>query len=419
MKTENLIKAICVLLLICSFGALFSCEKQDEEPDYDENQRIDIITEEVKYTDSFIANAAERYARIATALAESSLDVGLNNNQKELFVTDFKENILPVLYRIKIYESELDAILLSAENYLNDTDTIDVNLLFAFYEIFISTIGSDKSGLLAYELSLHTVDMRAKDANEKYATYGYSWYLEDAERCSELYTKLYELGEEKFVYAISVSSSVTSLVLSKDDEQEESAFTLTDEEFLFILDSQGQHFKSNSLTDSEWKIFGSLVSELIPKRATDLISTLFYSLKNEEYFIRAFQAMPEAVSLYASVSSALKNGGDFSLGADSNKNAASLISALLDCEGDIRLLDTALSEYAECNSERVKEAILAHCSAEEADAFFKEYEPIGVDELIHRLKEANASDSADLLLNNAIISYLCGISPYISYAIFC
>ena len=420
MKNKIIIKAVSLLLALCSLSGITACKKDDTQ-DYDENCHVEIITEEVKYSDAFIESASQKYLNIASAIAELSYGVAPDEELKEALASDFKSTLIPIFYRVKIYEEELDSILTKTEEYLTNNDnSLNPGFIFEFYQALVSVLNSEKSGALAYELALFTVNSNADEAKERYERYGFSWYLEDYNKYTDLYQSLVTLGRTKFVGAISVSSSITSLILGKTELSGNDILDITSSEFLFILDSQGQHFKDNSLTSEEWQVFGALISDFIPTKASDIYSSLLYALKKDDYITKAFAAMPEVVSLYASVAAKLKEEGIFRTDAAEQEQTAALISALLDCEEDIKKLDSSLSRYAKLDSARVKSAVEEYASREMLDSFFENTPPIGCDKLIAELKSIgdNPADTSSAMLKNTLASYICAYAPYLSYVIF-
>lgn len=419
MKRKITVKLICALLIfIFAFNAV-ACEKKEEEPTFDENQRLEIVTENIKYSDTFIKSAHERYNKIAISIAESYLDMNLFESQKKLIDEEFNKTVLPMAYRIKIYESEFDTLLTSIEEYINlESTSKDFTVLFSLYEKCLYTLGSKRSGQIAYELSLKSIKSRADKALQKYEQYGNSWHLDDALRCSQLYEDLEKLGNEKFVNALSMSTFIASTTSAVSGKFEESAFLLSDAELLFILNRQGMIFKEQCPTAKEWTVFGSLISEMIPTMPNSLNSSVLYALKKDGYFMDAAKAMPELISFYAATAAAMKNDAAFSLEGTKEEKERAIIRAILASEEEMRKLDIALAAYAKTDSERLKNNVTQYTDKETLELFLNSHLTIDCDGLINSLKELLSSTDTSKSASDIVFSYLRGFSPYLAFTIF-
>ena len=413
MKKSAFTRLLSALLIFIFIFSLVSCNGGENEIKYDPDRHLEIIKEDVTYSDAFIENANRRFTNIAVIIAEAYLDINLNDTQKQSISENFNTTLLPILYRIRIYEDELERLLSSAEENITKTEIISP---FSLYESALYSIGSKRSGILFLEISLMIIKNKETTARERYEQYGSERYLKDAEKYAALTASLTEMGEEKFINAFSAATFITSTAFSLNIKTEENAFLLEDAELLFLLDRQAKIFNENTLTDAEWQIIGALINELIPINATGLSYATLYALKNDGYFKSLTRIMPSALSLYASAAASLKEDAKFSLEAEERENEKAIISALLKSENEIRALDKALTDYAKTNSERLKAAVLANADQEAIEAFIKTYEPIGCDALLSILKEAEENENA--ITEDIFISYLTGFSPYIAFVLF-
>jgi len=353
MKKKIIGKALYTLLIFIFLLALASCDRNNNEITYDENQRLEIEKEPIKYSDDFIEKANLRFTKSIVSLTESHLEMQLSDTQKKSISEQFSTTLIPIFYRIRIYEKELDLLLTGIEEYINK-DNESGSPLYILYEQCLYTIGSERSGMLVYDLCLKKIEDKAKTAEARYEAYGYSWYLEEADRCNMISSELKDMGEKKFVNALTMTAFIASTASNIRAETNENAFLLTDAELLFILDRQGTLFESQCPSDSEWQTLGALITELIPTRSSDLGTATVYALKNDAYFNSLMRVMPDVFSLYASVAKTLKEDALFSLEGTPEEQNKAILLALVASEAKIRELDTALSTYAKTDSERLK-----------------------------------------------------------------
>lgn len=413
MKKSIITRLLSALLIVIFIFSLVSCNSEKNEITYDKDRHLEVIEEEVVYSESFIENANIRFTNLIILITESYLDINLKDAQKQSISENFTKTLLPIFYRIKIQEDELLRLLSSAEENITKNEVISP---FALYESALYNLGSRRSGMLFFEISLMTVKDKEATARERYEQYGYKSYLDDAQRCAALSASLSALGEEKFVDAISAAAFISSTAFSLNQKTEENAFLLEDAELLFLLDRQAKIFNENTLTDAEWQTVGALINELIPVNSSGLKYATLYALKNDGYFNNLPKVMPYFLSLYASVAASLKEDARFSLEGESEENRKAIISAFLKSESDIRAFDSALTQYAKTDSKRLESAVTANADIETLNAFINTYEPIDCEELLSFTKEALEDESYDM--ESLFISYLSGFSPYIAFVLF-
>lgn len=431
MKRTNIFKIGCILLSFIFILGLFSCNKGESNIEYDKNRRIEILEKELDYTSEDITYANHKFTKIGVSI--------FGNGFEERISNEFDLTIIPMIYRIKIYKSELDAIFTELEKYTATEETItDEPLFISVYNICRYVLGAEKAGRICYTASARILEVRINTALERYDKLGYDFYKTEAERCSALKESLSLMGENKFINALSMSTTLSALVRSIGTEVTESAFLLSDKELLFLLERQTEVLEKNCLTEEEWEIFGGLFSELLGVSRltpTGLGSSIIYALKNythtdiydksspetlytATFYARAMRVMPKIISLLAEVSKELKKDGSFSLEDTSDKKLTALVRAFSECEDDIRALDTALNDYARIDSEYLKSATESNSDAEALKAFINSHAPVSCDELINELNEfAEDCTVTNEQIYELALSYVFGFSPYIAFAL--
>ena len=392
--------------------SLFSCYKTEAE--YDPSLRIEIEAGEIAYSEEFLENANERFANIVTYLLESYLGSTLSEARKEALSAAFSSEAAPLFIKAGIYESEAAALLSEAEKCVSPKDEggLSSSILFSLYECSLYTVGSLRSGRLAYFAAERFLSDRIAMAEKRYEQYGMSWYLADAERLKETAAAIREMGEGKFSSAVSILFFTFSLANQAGaEENKESAFALREEQLLSLLARQGAFFEAQGIGEADFSAIGALISEMIPDRPVSLASALSYALKNENYFSEAARALPSLVCLYADVAAALSSSG-------TDINGAAIARALLENEESFRASLEKIERYAMTATERERAALLSYVSEEALSAFSLAYPAMDADALIERIGRFASEGGSDEALLADFISYLNFVMPYIAFAAF-
>ena len=411
MKAKKETRIFCVLLIFSLLFGLCSCYKTEEE--YDPSLRLEIEAGEIVYGEEFLENANARFANIVVYLLESYLGSTLSEARKEALSTAFSSEAAPLFMKAGIYESEVSAILSEAEKcvMLSAAEGFSSALLFSLYECSLYTVGSLRSGRLAYFAAERFLSDRIAMAEKRYEQYGMSWYLADAERLKETAAAIREMGEGRFSSAVSILFFTFSLANQAGaEENKESAFALREEQLLSLLARQGAFFEAQGIEEADFSAIGALISEMIPDRPVSLTSALSYALKNENYFSEAARVLPSLVCLYADVAAALSSETDI--------NGAAIARALLENEEGLRASLEKIERYAMTASERERAALLSYVSEEMLSAFSSAYPAMDADALIEKIgRLAAEGGSADALFAD-FISYLNFVMPYIAFVAF-
>ena len=369
MRKTNAFNIGCILLLLILSIGLVACEKESA-PKYDESIRLEIIDKAVEYTSDDLISANGRFTKIGVSL--------FGERYEERISDEFDTTVIPMLYRIKIYKNELSAVFDEIEKHIEETNT-DKPTFLTFYDICQYILGTERAGQVCYSTSIRILEKRTENALNNYDKLGYEFYKETAERCNALKDSIVCMGEGKFANALSMTSIVISLSACINAEIQESAFSLSDAEILFLLEKTANSFEEKQLTDDEWEIFGGWFSEILGiTRLTpsddDINKNTLYALKNYTfsevydesdpntlykmyYFSSAMRAMPRVISLYVDLARNLKADGTFSFDSTKDERRDALLSALSKCEISIRELDSALNEYAKIDDGYLKSKI--------------------------------------------------------------
>ena len=433
MKKALIFKVFGALLLFIFTMCFTACKKQDDAPSYDENKRLEITEVKTEFNEEFLTESSVRFTRIASSLTKTY--VGISFSDKDLANT-FNSTLVPILYRVNIYPEELDEIFDMLDDYTSSDVKTDKPMVLSVYEICLYVLGSEKSGHLAYEVSLAALNHRINTYTNRLNSSGISFYKSWIARCTALYNDVEAMGKTKFTDALSMTTTIFATSSSIKAEVTENAFLLTDEALLFILEREGEMLRAKCLTEEEWQAFGGLVSEFMPNAQANLNQKVIYAMKNythsglldennpstlysSSYFATAMRVMPKIVSLFADVTARLNEGGTFSLEGTSEEKERAFLIALSECEDGIRELDTALKTYASFNNAHLDDTLSDDPDAKELEDFISSHTAKTCEDFILLLQKIkNGGDISNASFNEFLISYVYSYSPNLAYVVF-
>lgn len=401
-----ILRAVAMLLAFAMLFGCSSCSERTEE--YDETLRVEIIREDIAYTDEYVRTAEDRFVSIVSALIEH-YGGALNVYQISKIRAQFRLNVIPMLYRIKIYDGELNEIFARLEEYVKEDDIPPFFTLI--YNSALDVLGTNRCARLFHGTSLLILNAKVEKAEEKFNEYGFSWYGEEAERCRRIKSELQEMGEDRFTEAMSIFTSLISLGASIKQSDLDGAFRLEETSILYVIRYRTRIFTESAITEDEWALIGSLFTELIPQRSSSFESSMLYEMKKVSYLSEATRAMPELVALYSALAVAISDIPDVSFTLPYDEQAKVLATALLECESELYALCEALTEHAASDETSQRSLIVKHFGKEALEG----HAAISYDELITELEIIAAEGGIDALYD-ATVSYLYGIAPYLTLA---
>ena len=418
MKKTFFRKSICALLILIFIFNTVSCTANNSESE--NNGKLEIVEENPEYTESYATSVTERFSTILDALLDERLGIDLSVKTREKLIAVFKDKIIPKLYSLKVYESELNEILASLEELLNEENGENYISLFTdLYECILYTLGSERAGIILFTVVTEILTLKIATAEERYEELGSPWYLDDIERCEALKNDLSKIGEKNFADKISAATFIVSTMKSAETGKE-SALMLSDAELLFILEHQGKLFLENASDEDGWRVIGRLITELIPAlNFSDVaVTSILYALKQEAYFNSLIETMPRLFTLYASITQSLRNEAAFSLANTKEENDKAICSALLSSETELKSFYDSLHAYGSIDSDTIRQAV-KNCSDKDAlEEFLISHAPITYEALITELNKCAGGTQDALSIEEILIGVAYSVSPYLSFILF-
>lgn len=423
--SKILYRAVAFLLVITMLFGCISCEMTDDPangvPEYDENQRFELITDSPTYSEEFIERAAEGFADIGESLVLLLKNINITEEQKIDLKNYFKKEIFSIIVMAQIYSYEVDALFGAMLEYLGgeEKDRTSFEVFANLYAVAKETLNAKKVGIVTFELSKMMIEEKCEQSRKRYEKYGYDWCLSDAVKYEALSADLSEkLGRDKFIRASDMLFFVFSSLYGIGMPENESGFSVNGREAAMILEMQADHFRDAAITVDDWRIFAGVLTELVPENNKSHASAELYALKKNGYFVSAIEIMPQLITLYEAATNRLCDSGA-SLYADGNEiNLNGIIDALLESKAELEsFLDNFETKAATCTKAE-SDAIKSLKLTEDYESFIGGCDVLSRDEFIAELRRLTDTDAAVSReeLYGAIVSYTAGFAPYLTFA---
>ena len=425
MKNKILKRITALFTAISLLTVFISCSGNNETPKYDENRRLEISKTDIEYSDEFIGGAKTSFAKIYAKIISVSKGFELSNLERADIEAYFVNECVPMLYKVGVYEHELKNVLSDSSDYVSKTEDEDAfTLLFSLYRILLQELEAQRSGKIAYELSVSYLENEIKDSYDRYEKYGYSFYLDQAKDYEELLLDVTQtLTEQRFISALSMSAFFTSslsAISKSESEPIESPFSLSDTETTFIISEQGEYFLNLDLSENDWQIYARLLTLFRPKSYTTLTSAELYSLGNDGYFVNAASVMPSFITLYAAATRSLNDLGEYSSKASTDGNAKAALNAVFANEELLDDLLLAAELHLATKSDSELSAIKSLGRYEDFLSFEEGERKLTSLELKDALRTLMTSENEGVAeeIASLVRSYLFSLAPYATFAIF-
>ena len=417
---KPILRIICALLALSILLGTTSCETATSEKKYDKSIKFEIEKQSIAYTDEFIDNANVQFTNIALNILEVYNGTKLTDAQIRDVSAHFKKTIVPIFLKARIFEDEFNNILDGLEELTAEgSDSHGISVMFDIYNTLICSIDSKRAGFVLYELTKTLTDARRQKATDRYNQYGYSWYLEDEERLSELYNEICDMGAEKFSAICAFTSIIASTMLYTPTFNSDSVFTLGDVDILYILEYHGEYFKELNITEKDATTFGELITEFIPNNASTPLSSHLYSLGEDGYFVEASKVLPSFIKLYSALTSKLRQMDELKIITNPDQSALAIVRALNECKPELSDLLDSIDEHACTSSDRELVSIKQSGLYDEFLTFANNTAPMDNEAFLASLTqmaEEQPNEIQEQLIDN-LISRIYYSAPYLTFTL--
>ena len=282
-------RIIAISLILAILMALCSC-KNNNKNENSNNGGLNIEVETLKYTEDDISSASDEIKELTVELARVlGYANQLGDDDIEEVDKVFKNDILPMLIDVKIYPSELTALLDCVRECITVADeTADETtpkIIADMYTKCVSVIDADRFGALVYELQVFAIDRKAMSVKEKYDKYGYAFYLEEAEYYELVVKNAKELGRDDFASALSALIFTASL-FNGSANFEGDGVSISVSDSVAIMEKQAKKFAELKLDSKDWQIVAEMCEVFISNDVSDdLKGRVLRALDDADFFI--------------------------------------------------------------------------------------------------------------------------------------
>jgi len=409
MIVRRIMLLLLALLLLTGF---VSCAK---EPVQVPARRLEIEQTPPTYSPTFLDTLKKDLVSVTERWLLVARGVKAGESERAALRTRVERDVLPILLGVSLYEEECAGVLAAMHAYCDALEAGKVSAFAAschFYSTLVSLFGTARAGEMAKRAMAVYLSDRVVVYEERYRTYGYEWYLADAERYRALLGTLdTELAASDFAAAMSVLSLCDVVDLQQGVAGWPAGLLLS------VWQWQAAHFDAPALCARKWELMGEMLSDVQPSKRDTALKAEIGILQDEGRFSRLCAAMPELLELYcAAVGRLDKAELSVLLKGSEQERAAGICRALLACEKEFFAFTARLETLSIKESAAEPKAIKSLGLLADCDAFLSATAPLSARELWSALA-ACAADGDAKAVWAAQIGYLRGVMPYLAYAI--
>ena len=289
-----------IVALLLLFSMIFCISGCSGEGIPRKDKDFTLEAEPAQYTDeqieSFSGEVADTCAKLNSALGFSALKQKERDNIARLF----KEKLLGALIDIPVYPDELSEILSCANATVDGASLEGEMLMLELYTSFSAILGTDRIGMLVYEIEKCRIE---ECLDEELSKNGYYYNQKRVDYYTALSDDATALGKEEFSEAVSVlmfmlCASLGSVSLDDGMIRVEGA------DLSVILRKQGERFSSLSLTAEEWQTVARMCEEpLGDMPSVQFKNQMLLPLSEDGFFRDTARVMPALLDFYGVITS--------------------------------------------------------------------------------------------------------------------
>lgn len=379
------IGVLMLTVLLCLCGS--SCSRPVQEPPATA-QRLTVEEAPTEYSPAFSADAAKQGAALFGQVLLLSRGVALDEAALQGLEVQIREQLLPRLEALSVHPHELAALLdkgqqlctLSEEN----ADASPMSLFLLFYQTGLSVLPSQKLGGILFSVTELYLSRRAQQCYERYETYGYAWYLEDARLYDALQTQLRStLGEEAFAQMTAMAVFALSLGGGAVQKEEARLYALSDEELALLLRRQSDYFCSAALSQEQWSCAAQIYTTLFSPQGNTLADAALSALLRSGYGAQVARCMPSVLSLYRAMTQAVTPQQLAELRGGGQEEMLSVTARLLcSASAEVLALEQQLNLYGYSQSAEEESALRAAGLWEEYQQYLQDTPTVQAQQLL-------------------------------------
>ena len=422
MKSAFFLRAICLVLAIAALSCLVGCSTPAPVQEVTQ-KRLQIEAQPLVYTQDFCDDVAPRATDLILRALRLFGGPQLTEAEREQALTRVSRDLLSATYRASVTPEELEQILVLVREYCDELEASEqasshLPVFCRFYQRVVGLVGTARAGMLTFDGIRLYLTNRIVVCEQRYAEYGYAWYLEDANLYRARLESLdNELSDQTLSDAISVfvmlGSFLTGVVPA---ELSQKSTLLYDGEILQILQMQADKFATLDVTPRQWMLIADIFSDVTPKSANTALLSQLNVLQTSGASARIAQAMPALLSLYRATVKHLTVQDVALLRSDAAQaqKATAICRALAHCEEEFMAFTATLEPLLHTDGTAEVRELKRLGLYADFELFAASTAPIDKDALFAQIC---TYDSAQPALQDACLSYLFGHAPHLAYAV--
>ena len=423
MKQPFFLRAVC-LMLIC--GILLCFAGCHDAPSQEAPQtRLHVETEAVSYTQAFSQDVTPRAVELLFRLIRIMGGPQATDEEREAARTRVQQDLFRSTLRANITQQELEQILSFTQQYCEEAEaaTTDKNAFLAFcrfYQSVVGLIGTTRAGMLTFDGCHLYLTNRIVVCEQRYAQYGYSWYLEDANRYrGQLAALGQELQESTFSDAISVFVVLGSFLTGVlPNEISQKSALLYDAELLQILQMQADRFARLDVTPRQWYLMADILSDIRARSADTALSAQLGVMQKSKQSAALAQSMPAFLCLYRATLHHIDEQGISLLRADATRAQQSgvICEALSHCEAEFLSFTAQLEPLLHTDGVAEQKELKRLGLSQDFEHFLANTVCVDAHALFDVIS-AYTDTQDTTALRSASLSYLRTHAPHLAYAL--
>ena len=432
MKKRIFVRGVC---LLCAFLCIFmhvSCTKGELEDEKKDRRRLTVETLDVTYGEELTRDVAKRAAEIFVRLIRAQRGIVVPEEKRGELEAMLAEKYIPLFAGERVLPAELEKILESAyvlcsaieDEHMDGAESpLRTRAVAAsvFYQSVACAIGTQRAGCVTYEVLCRYFSDRAAYYEERYAEYGYQWYLSDAQTIRRRLTALEaEVGKEVFAEAVSIfgfSSSLCAGIIPTTGLSDQTV--LCDGDIKAALERQTEYYISLGITEYQWYVTGDFLSLLLwDSSAEELIGATATELSEEGFFASGAMCMLKLLELYKVFAKSISTEQIALLRSEISKeqHSRTVCEVLAECKDELSVVLCAIDDNCADKNGECGGLITGEATVEAYQRFCRENPALSSQELIAAIEAYAKGETEYSLIRRSAVGYAVGISPYLAFA---
>ena len=401
-----------LLAALLALGCVSCADEPSEAPAL---QRLEIEEVSITYSQALLEEMERTCASLLERWTYAVYGMRLSDKERAELSALVKSDVLPILCGVRVSEAEWQMLARAADVYCTTLEKGEASFSATadFYSSFMGVLGLARAGEAARRGLAVYLSERILVCEERYRTYGYAWYLEDAER--------YRAQAKALEGEISASDLAAAMSVA-------ALFDLADVRLgtggwptgvlLGVWQWQAAHMQASEIPAEKWELMAQMLSDLQPRTRDTALRAELAILQDEGRLAHLFAAMPELLAFYRLVVEGVQ-GEELALLREGEPQKATALLCQLICEREEDFLQLLSHLEALCvkESEAEKKAIASLGLTAELEAFFENVPVHSATELFDAVAACAVSGDAEALYL-AGIGYLRGLMPYLAFAVY-